>query len=279
MPTTFIGTPLDRTRTGCHPYPPACGVEELCEDTHGKFVCRCMKPAQTLTALKRALNRAADPERAQTPIWFKTRKGEYAEHDEFIGVSMPMLRAIVAKYLGLTLAEIEGLLASPIHEYRFAGLLILVAWYQDGDALTRRRVFDFYLDHTHRVNNWDLVDTSAPYIVGEHLVSRSRRVLYRLANSPVLWDRRIAMVATLTFIEHGDLKDTFAIAKRLLADEYDLIHKAIGWMLREAGDYSRAEMIEFLERNYSHVPRTALRYAIEHLPEARRKRALRGLFR
>jgi 3-methyladenine DNA glycosylase AlkD len=128
------------------------------------------------------------------------------------------------------------------------------------------------------INNWDLVDTSAPDIVGEHLVSRSRRVLYRLAESGELWQRRIAMVATLAFIQKGDLKDTFGIAERLLADEHDLIHKAIGWMLREAGDNSRADMIAFLERHYSQIPRTALRYAIEHLPQGRRKRVLRGLF-
>jgi 3-methyladenine DNA glycosylase AlkD len=238
-----------------------------------------MKPAPTVAALKRELTRVADPERVGSLAWFKTEKGGYSEHDKFIGVSTPMLRAIAAKYHQLKLAEIEVLLASRIHEYRFAGLLILVAWYEDGDAASRQRVFDFYLGHTHRVNNWDLVDTSAPYIVGEHLVSRSRRVLYRLADSSDLWERRIAMVATSAFIQRGDLSDTFAIAKHLLADKQDLIHKAIGWMLREAGEYSRADLIDFLKRNYSQMPRTALRYAIERLPEFQRQRALRGLFR
>jgi 3-methyladenine DNA glycosylase AlkD len=237
-----------------------------------------MKRAPTVAALKRELARAADPTRVRTPTWFKTGKGEYAEHDRFIGISVPKLRSIAAKYHPLTLAEIGALLASRTHEYRYAGLLILVALYEDGDADTRQRVFDFYLDHTHRINNWDLVDTSAPDIVGEHLVSRSRRVLYRLADSSELWQRRIAMVATLAFIQKGDLKDTFGIAQRLLADEHDLIHKAIGWMLREAGDYSRADMLDFLRRHYSQMPRTALRYAIEHLPQSQRKRALRGVF-
>jgi 3-methyladenine DNA glycosylase AlkD len=156
--------------------------------------------------------------------------------------------------------------------------LILVNQYQTGNKRERQGIFDFYLKHTSSVNNWDLVDTSAPYIVGEHLVQGSRRVLYRLAKSQDLWERRIAMVATSAFIKRGDLKDTFGIAERLLDDHHDLIHKAMGWMLREAGDVSRSEMMGFLKRHYSRLPRTALRYAIEHLPEHRRKRTLKGLF-
>jgi 3-methyladenine DNA glycosylase AlkD len=176
------------------------------------------------------------------------------------------------------LDAIETLLQSPIHEHRFTGLLILVAQYQGGDESTRQKIFEFYLDHTDCVNNWDLVDTSAPSIVGEHLVSRSRRVLYRLAKSSDLWERRIAMVATAAFIDKGDLKDTFAIAAQLLGDGHDLIHKATGWMLREAGKHSRLQLIAFLKRNYPRLPRTTLRYAIEHLSETQRKNALRGMF-
>ena len=240
----------------------------------------CDERAPTLAALKRELAQAADPARAGNPIWFKTGKGGYAEGDRFIGVVVPMQRAIAEKYHDLKLDEIEKLLASCIHEYRYTALLILVAQYQSGDASNRQRVFDFYLKHTHRFNNWDLVDTSASYsyIVGEHLVLRSRRVLYSLAKSSDLWERRIAMVATAAFIDKGDLHDTFAIAAQLLTDKHDLIHKAVGWMLREAGTHSRAQMIDFLKRNYSRMPRTALRYAIEHLPQAQRKRALKGLF-
>jgi 3-methyladenine DNA glycosylase AlkD len=237
-----------------------------------------MKRISTLAALKRELRQAADPKRARDPIWFKTGKGEYGEGDKFIGVSVPLERAIAEKHRHLELDEIEELLESGIHEHRYTGLLILVAQYQAGDAAARQRVFDFYMSHTRRVNNWDLVDTSAPYIVGEHLVSRSRRVLYRLAKSSEWWERRIAMVATAAFIDRGDLNETFAIATQLLADKHDLIHKAIGWMLRETGTQSRAAMIKFLKRNYSHMPRTALRYAIEHLPEAQRRMALRGSF-
>jgi 3-methyladenine DNA glycosylase AlkD len=238
-----------------------------------------MKRIPTLATLKRELARAADPERARNLAWFfKTGVGEYGEGDKFIGLTVPAQRAISKKYRHLELDDIGKLLASRIHEHRFTGLLILVAQYKAGDAATKQRVFAFYLDHTRCINNWDLVDTSAPYIVGEHLILRPRRVLYRLAKSSDLWERRIAMVATAAFIRRGELKDTFAIATCLLGDKHDLIHKAIGWMLREAGKQSRTEMIDFLRRNYSRMPRTALRYAIERLPETQRKRALRGVF-
>jgi 3-methyladenine DNA glycosylase AlkD len=237
-----------------------------------------MKRRSTLAALRRELGKAADPKRAGHPIWFKTGKGEYGEGDKFIGVSVPVQRAIAAKYSHLELDEIEKLLESRIHEHRYSGLLILVAQYEAGDAATKQRVFDFYLKHTRCVNNWDLVDTSAPYIVGEHLISRSRRVLYRLAKSSEWWERRIAIIATAAFIDRGDLKHAFAIASQLLSDKHDLIHKAVGWMLREAGKHSQARLIAFLKRNYSRIPRTALRYAIEHFPEAERQKALRGSF-
>jgi 3-methyladenine DNA glycosylase AlkD len=237
-----------------------------------------MKHLPTVALLKRELGRAADPNLARNPLWFKTGKGQYAENDRFIGVRVPALRAMARSYRHLKLTDIETLLRSRIHEYRYAALLVLVAQYEAGDSATRQEVFDFYLDHTRHIDNWDLVDASAPNIVGEHLVRRSRRVLYRLADSPVLWERRIAMVATFTFISRGDLEDTFGIADRLLADEHDLIHKATGWMLREAGIVSRPRMMAFLKRNYSRMPRTALRYAIEHLPEIQRKKALKGLF-
>jgi 3-methyladenine DNA glycosylase AlkD len=232
----------------------------------------------SLAALKRELAQAAQGNRAGYLAWFKTGKGEYAEGEEFIGVRVPTQRALAQKYQRLGLEEIEKLLESRIHEHRFTGLLILVAQYEGGDEATKRRVFSFYLNHTRCVNNWDLVDVSAPSIVGEHLVFRPRRVLYRLAKSPVWWERRIAMVATAAFIERGDLKDTFAIAARLLVDTHDLIHKATGWMLREAGKHSRSQLMRFLKRNYSQIPRTTLRYAVEHLSEAQRKKTLRGMF-
>jgi 3-methyladenine DNA glycosylase AlkD len=239
---------------------------------------RSRHPVPSLAALKRELARAAQGDRAGYLAWFKTGKGEYAEGDRFMGVRVPAQRAIAGKYRDLELNEIEKLLESPIHEHRFTGLLILVARYEAGDESTRRRIFNFYLDHTRCVNNWDLVDVSAPSIVGEHLLFRPRRILYRLAKSSGLWERRIAMVATAAFIDRGDLKDTFAIAARLLADTHDLIHKATGWMLRESGKQSRPQLMRFLEENYSQIPRTTLRYAVEHLPEAQRKKALKGMF-
>src|ERR1700689_944898 len=183
------------------------------------------------TALKREFGRAANPKRARDLAWFfKTGKGEYGEGDRFIGITVPVQRAIAKKFRHLALHDVEKLLESRVHEYRSTGLMILVAQYEAGYPGTKPRVFDFYLQHSRRINNWDLVDGSAPYIVGKHLISRSRRVLYRLAKSLDLWERRIAMVATAAFIRRGDLKDTFGIATRLLADKHDLIHKATGWM-------------------------------------------------
>ena len=230
-------------------------------------------------ALRREFARASNAKRARGLAWFfKTGKGEYGEGDKFIGLTVPIQHAIAKKFRHLELRDLEKLLQSKIHEHRSTGLMILVAQYESGDAAAKQKVFNFYLQRTHRINNWDLVDGSAPYIVGKHLLERSRRVLYRLAKSPDLWERRIAMVATAAFIRKGDLKDTFGIAAQLLADKHDLIHKATGWMLREAGKQSQPQMIAFLKRNYSRLPRTALRYAIERLPAAKRKKALKGIF-
>lgn len=230
----------------------------------------------TLADLKKELAAVADPERARSSAWFfKTKKGQYGYGDRFIGITVPAQRKIARRYTHLPLSDIEKLLASPIHEHRFTGLEILVAQYGQGD---QQAIFDFYLRSTARVNNWDLVDTSAPYIVGKHLLSRRRGVLHRLAKSRNLWERRIAIVATLAFIRQGDLEDTFAIAGRLLKDEHDLIHKAVGWMLREAGKRSSEALLDFLQQHYSDLPRTALRYAIERFPPAQRKRLLAGDF-
>ncbi len=233
-----------------------------------------------LIDLKRELARAGDTKRAGNLAWFfKTGKGEYGYGDKFLDITVPVLRRIAKHYLDLPLAAIAELLASPMHEHRSAALEILVAQYFRGEEAARRTIFDFYVRHTASINNWDLVDASAPYIVGEHLVSRSRRILYRWAKSRNLWERRIAMVATLTLIRRDDLKDTFAIAKLLLADQHDLIHKATGWMLREAGKRSQPALLDFLKQNYAALPRTTLRYAIERLPERQRKAALKGVFR
>jgi len=231
----------------------------------------------TLADLERELAAASDPERARNLAWFfKTGKGQYGEGDEFCGITVPVQRKIARRYRHLRLTDVKKLLKSRVHEHRFTGLEILVFQYEAGDARARQKIFDFYLENTQRINNWDLVDTSAPYVVGQHLLSRPRRILYRLAKSPDLWERRIAMVSTMAFIAQNDLEDTFAVAALLLNDKHDLIHKAIGWMLREAGKRSQIALLAFLKRNYARMPRTALRYSIERLPEARRKRALKG---
>lgn len=228
----------------------------------------------SLSDLKKELSAAADPERARNLAWFfKTEKGQYGYGDRFIGLTVPTLRRIAHHYLHLPLADVGKLLASPIHEHRFAALEILVAQY---DREKSKAIFDFYLKHTRFVNNWDLVDTSAPYIAGQHLLTRPRKILYRLAKSKNLWERRIAIVSTFAFIKAGEIDDTFAIAKLLLKDDHDLIHKAVGWALRETGKQSTPALLRFLKENYSALPRTTLRYAIERFPAAQRKRLLAG---
>jgi 3-methyladenine DNA glycosylase AlkD len=218
------------------------------------------------------LESVADERKARNLAWFfKTGRGEYGQGDVFLGITVPVCRKIALRYVHLPLAEIAKLLASPIHEHRFAALEILVAQYERGDGERRQEIFDFYLQNTHRTNNWDLVDTSAPYIVGEHLRTRQRGILDELAGSPMLWERRIAMVATLGLVRRGELKDTFRIARKLLRDEEPLIHKAVGWILREAGKASRPELERFLERHSAKMPRTTLRYAIERFGVEERK--------
>jgi 3-methyladenine DNA glycosylase AlkD len=227
-----------------------------------------------LTDLKKELRASADPERARNSArFFKTAKGQYGQGDRFIGLTVPTMRRIAHRYIHLPLTDVAKLLASPIHEHRFAALEILVAQYERDKS---KAIFDFYLKHTKFVNNWDLVDTSAPYIVGQHLLTRPRGILYRLAKFRSLWERRIAIVSTFAFIKAGEIEDTFAIAKLLLADDHDLIHKAVGWMLREAGKQSAPALLRFLRENYSALPRTTLRYAIERFPAAERKRLLAG---
>jgi len=227
-----------------------------------------------LSDLKKELRASADPERARNLAWFfKTGKGQYGHGDRFIGLTVPAVRRVAHRYIHLPLSDVAKLLASPIHEHRFAALEILIAQYERGD---QQAVFDFYLKHTKFVNNWDLVDGSAPYIVGQHLLTRPRRILYRLAKSRNLWERRIAIVSTMMFIRAGELEDTFAVGKLLLSDEHDLIHKAVGWMLREAGKQSAPALVRFLKQNYAALPRTTLRYAIERFPAPQRKRLLAG---
>jgi 3-methyladenine DNA glycosylase AlkD len=234
----------------------------------------------TRRRVERELAAVASRKRAKGLAWFfKTGKGEYGEGDRFLGITVPEQRKIALRHIELPLDEVARLLHSPIHEHRFTALEILVAKYARADEPNRSRIFAFYIRHAECANNWDLVDTSAPYIVGVHLKKRPRELLDRLAASRNLWKRRIAIVSTLTLIRDGQIDDTFRIARKLLRDQHDLIHKAAGWMLREAGKVSRPALLNFLRNHYSAVPRTTLRYAIERLPQAQRRQILAGKVR
>ncbi len=225
--------------------------------------------------VKEELKQAAHPHKAAVLAgFFKTRKGEYGEGDCFLGVSVPEQRLIAKKYASLSGSEVEILLESVIHEHRLTALLILVARFGRSGEAKQKEIVDFYLAHTERVNNWDLVDATASQIVGEWLVhtGASLRILRHLACSPSLWERRIAMVATFAFIKRGRHKECREIAILLLRDPEDLLHKAVGWMLREMGKRSGEHILmDFLDEYAAVMPRTALRAAIERFPETRRK--------
>ena len=221
----------------------------------------------------RELARFRNPEQAAIlRRFFKTGPGEYGAGDEFWGLTVPQVRAVAARFPDISLEVADELLASPVHEVRFFALAALVRAYAGGDGKRRAAIFDFYLSRTDRINNWDLVDASAPGIVGRHLPpGRGRRVLGRLAQSPRLWERRIAMVATLEHLRRGDLSNTFWLAERLRGDPEDLMHKATGWMLREAGKRDADALRKFLARRAPRLPRTLLRYAIEKFAPAERR--------
>jgi 3-methyladenine DNA glycosylase AlkD len=224
--------------------------------------------------VRKELQSMADPDKV--PIlqrFFKTKPGQYGEGDIFIGVMVPQSRQVAKKFSQLPLGEVKMLLYSCIHEERLVALLILAWRYRYSASSSREKVeiVKFYLDNIKQVNNWDLVDLSAPNILGAHLVHRDRRLLYRLVRSESVWERRIAIVATHHFILTGDFSDTLKIAGMLLQDRHDLIHKAAGWMLREVGKRDAAAEEAFLEKHCSVMPRTMLRYAIERLPESKRR--------
>jgi 3-methyladenine DNA glycosylase AlkD len=208
--------------------------------------------------------------------FFKTGPGQYSEGDTFLGVKAGPLRRLARECRGLSLAESRKLLGSELHEARMLALLVLVGAFEKGDEACREAVYHLYMGSTARVNNWDLVDASAPAIVGGFLAERDREPLTRLAHSESLWERRIAVVATLHFIRRGEHADTLRLAELLLGDREDLIHKAVGWMLREVGKREEAVLEGFLREHSRRMPRTMLRYAIERLPEARRRLYLRG---
>ncbi len=203
--------------------------------------------------------------------FFKTAKGEYGYGDKFLGVTVPEQRKIAKTYEQLDLKEIENLLKNEFHECRLTGLFILITQYKKADEEKQKKLFRFYLRNIGSVNNWDLVDSSAPYILGHYLLTNNDRTLFQLARSKNLWKRRIAIVATLGFIKKGRYGETLEIAEMLLDDSQDLIHKAVGWMLREVGKRSPETEKRFLNKHSAKMPRTMLRYAIEKFPEKERK--------
>lgn len=205
--------------------------------------------------------------------FFKTGPGQYGEGDVFIGVRVPQTRLVCKQFFALPLPEVKKLLASPVHEHRLAAVILLSNQYKKADETLKQEIFDLYMRALYdgRINNWDIVDSSAPAIVGEYLYERPRDLLVELAHSDSLWERRVAIIATFQFLKQGDPTTSLAIAEMLMGDKQDLIHKAVGWMLREVGKHiDRATLTQFLDKHAAHMPRTMLRYSIEHLPPAQR---------
>ncbi|MBM7560385.1 DNA alkylation repair protein [Marinitoga litoralis] len=204
--------------------------------------------------------------------FFQTHPGGYGEGDEFLGLTVPIQRKIAKKYKDLTLEDVEKLLQSKYHEHRLTALYILILNFKK----KKEEVIDFYLRNLDRVNNWDLVDSSAPYLLGPYLEDKDRSILYELAKSDNLWKQRIAIISTLYFIKNNDFEDALKISEMLLNHKHDLIHKAVGWMLREIGKRNKKIEEEFLKKYYKNMPRTMLRYAIEKFPEEERQKILKG---
>lgn len=231
----------------------------------------------TAAAVRRFLRRNADTDRARLlRRFFRTGKGEYGEGDRFLGIPVPIQRQVARKFRALPLAEIRKLLDSPFHECRLTALFILVDRFQRGGEGDRRKVVNLYLEELDRINNWDLVDSSAHKILGAWLEDKDRGILDTLAGSGIWWKQRVAVIATAHFIRQCEFDDTLRIARLLLHHDHDLIHKAVGWMLREVGNRDRARLESFLKLHYRTMPRTMLRYAIERLDEPRRRAYLEG---
>lgn len=219
---------------------------------------------------------ATDEKRIVLQRFFKTAPGQYGEGDRFLGVTVPLTRIVAKKHLAMPLNEIIELLQSEWHEVRLCALLMMCERFKKGDCYTREAIFNYYIENTERINNWDLVDLSAPTIVGGYLMDKPRDLLYRMAESELLWNNRIAIVATLAFIKHKDSDDTYRLALKMMNHKHDLMHKAIGWMLRESGkrDDDR-RLFNFVDEYRKRMPRTMLRYAIEKFTDEERKYLLR----
>ncbi|HUI68489.1 MAG TPA: DNA alkylation repair protein [Nitrospirota bacterium] len=231
----------------------------------------------TAQEIRTRLRRLANKEKAVTlQGFFKTGPHEYGEGDVFLGITVPKLRNLVKECDGIPITETATFLKSGIHEERLLALLILVRAFSKGDASARQKIYNFYCKNTRYINNWDLVDLSAPNIVGSYLLDKSRKTLYEFAKSRDFWKRRIAIMATFCFIKQNEFNEALIISKMLLADDHDLVHKAVGWMLREIGKRSLSVEEKFLKQHYKKMPRTMLRYAIERFPEEKRRRYLNG---
>lgn len=218
------------------------------------------------------LQAAADPAKAQIlQKFFKTAPGQYGEGDQFLGIVVPVTRKIVKRHLQTPLSEICKLLHSPYHEVRLCALLLFTERFKKAGQEEQETIYHLYLQHTRHINNWDLVDLSSPGIVGKYLLDKDRAILYRLAAEGSLWEQRIAIVSTQTFIRHNEFEDTLALAGQLMNHPHDLIHKASGWMLREVGKRDSVVLTAFLEKFACRLPRTMLRYAIEHYTETERR--------
>jgi 3-methyladenine DNA glycosylase AlkD len=220
----------------------------------------------------------ADTEIAKNSLrFFKTDKGQYGFGDIFLGVRAPKIRLIAKKYIDISIADMKILIQSKYHEERFLGLIILVNKYsKTKDKKTINQLYKIYISSFKYINNWDLVDVTCPHVTGKYLIDKDRSILYKWAKSDDLWTKRIAIVSTFSFIRQNDLEDTFKIAEILLQDKHDLIHKAVGWMLREAGKRDLEKEEIFLKKYYRDMPRTMLRYAIEKFPESKRQAYLKG---
>jgi 3-methyladenine DNA glycosylase AlkD len=223
------------------------------------------------------LSRPADAKILQR--FFKTGPGEYGEGDVFAGIKAPPCRELAKKYKDLSFSDLQKLIRSPIHEERSIALMILSLQFKNAEEVQQTKIYKFYFKNVKGINNWDLVDGSAPYIVGPYLEERDRKILYKLARSKNLWEKRIAMLSTFHFIRQNDFTDALKVAEILLHDKHDLMHKAVGWMLREIGKRDLATEKKFLNKYAATMPRTALRYAIEKLPEAERKKYLKMKYR
>ena len=222
------------------------------------------------------LDKLKDPEKARVlSRFFKTGKGEYGEGDIFFGIPVPLQRKIAKKYPDLSLDDLQRLLSGKIHEHRLVALLILILKYRRSDRTGKSEIFNFYLKNTSGINNWDLVDLSAQHIIGDYLLLSDRALLQKLAQSKNLWERRIAIMSTFAFIRNQQFDDTLRIAEMLMHDKHDLIHKAVGWMLREVGKRDQEQLEQFLKKYSSEMPRTMLRYAIERFDEDKRKTYLK----